>query len=332
MIKKATVVYGLGTNPYVNLSLEHELLETLGANEIILYLWQNAQTVVIGRNQNAYKECHIQTLQKDGGHLARRLSGGGAVYHDLGNLNFTFIMPQKDYDLTRQTQVIVQAVKSFGLNAEQSGRNDITVDDKKFSGNAFYQSQGKAYHHGTLLINVDTGAMGKYLQVDQKKIESKGVNSVKSRVVNLQALNQGITVENMAKAMVTAFEKVYGLKIVEKKADENSLSLQDKIQKYSGNEWLFENPFPFTWRDHQRFAWGDLLLELQIEKEKIVKARAYSDAMDEALIRQIPGLLENTPLCAEVISQKLLPLKGQNQQMYEDLLSMLKKESFFKGE
>ncbi len=330
MITKATVVYGLGTNPYVNLSLEHELLETLGESEIILYLWQNAHTVVIGRNQNAYKECHIQNLQKDGGHLARRLSGGGAVYHDLGNLNFTFIMPQENYDLTKQTQVIVEAVKSFGLEAKQSGRNDITVDDKKFSGNAFYQSQGKAYHHGTLLINVDTGAMGKYLQVDQKKIESKGVDSVKSRVVNLQALSGAVTVEAMSEAMVKAFEKVYNLPAMEKKPDGNSLSLQVKIQKYASNQWLFENPFPFTWRDHQRFTWGDLLLELQIEKEKIMEARAYSDAMEEALIRQIPPLLQNTPLRGEAIKEKLLPIKEQNQQMYRDILTMVKEESFFK--
>ncbi len=332
MIKKTTVVYGFGTNPYENLALEHELLTQVEKEEIILYLWQNAHTVVIGRNQNAYKECHISNLQKDGGHLARRLSGGGAVYHDLGNLNFTFIMAKGNYNLTKQTEVIVEAVKSFGLEAKQSGRNDITVENKKFSGNAFYQSKGKAYHHGTLLVNVDTGAMGKYLIVDNQKIQSKGVSSVKSRVVNLQALSRQITIETLSKAMVRAFEKVYKSEIQVKKADRQSRTLQDKKEQFASKKWLFEEPFPFTWQNHHRFAWGDLQLEVIAEKEKIVAAKVYSDGMEEELIRKIPLYLKGTALTKAAIEKALSPIKDENNQIYEDTLSLFKNESFYKGE
>ena len=113
-------------DPYYNLATEEFLTFSVGADECILYLWQNGNTVVIGKNQNAYRECNVTKLEEDGGHLARRLSGGGAVYHDMGNLNFTFCVRKDNYDLTKQLNVIVEAVNSFGVKALLTGRNDIT--------------------------------------------------------------------------------------------------------------------------------------------------------------------------------------------------------------
>ena len=155
MIKRLSIFEGVSFDPHYNLAVEQYLLETVAEDQCILYLWQNENTVVIGRNQNPWKECKTTLLSQEGGHLARRLSGGGAVFHDLGNLNFTFLLPQADYDLDKQLDVIQTAVSSLGISTERSGRNDVLAEGRKFSGNAFYKNGNQAYHHGTLLVNAD---------------------------------------------------------------------------------------------------------------------------------------------------------------------------------
>ncbi len=124
-------------DPHTNLAMEDALLQSLPADTALLFLWQNRHTVVIGSGQNAWRECNTALLEKEGGTLARRSSGGGAVYHDLGNLNFSFIVPREDYDVDRQLHVVTDAVRRLGLAAEKSGRNDLLIDGRKFSGNAF---------------------------------------------------------------------------------------------------------------------------------------------------------------------------------------------------
>ena len=124
-----------------------------------MYLWQNRHTVVIGKNQNCWKECKVNSLENDGGYLVRRLSGGGAVFHDMGNLNFTFMVRQPDYDVEKQQGVILRAVQMLGIHGERTGRNDITVDGRKFSGNAFLQVGEQCYHHGTIMLNANTEDM-----------------------------------------------------------------------------------------------------------------------------------------------------------------------------
>ena len=204
MIKHLQAFIGAGTNPHRNLAIEEYLTDTVPEDTLIVYLWQNKHTVVIGRNQNAWAECRTAELERDGGTLARRLSGGGAVYHDMGNLNFTFSLRTEDYDLRKQQSVIVEACRMLGVPAEISGRNDILTNGCKFSGNSFYSHNGCSFHNGTLLLSVDMANLGKYLTPSKVKLESKGVASVRSRVINLTELVPTLSVAQMADAMVKA--------------------------------------------------------------------------------------------------------------------------------
>ena len=285
MITKVALYEGVSHDPHYNLAVEQYLLESVEDGQCILYLWQNQNTVVIGRNQNPWKECRTALLDEEGGKLARRLSGGGAVFHDLGNLNFTFLMPQGDYDLDRQLDVIQLAVQSLGIPAERSGRNDILSGGRKFSGNAFYKHNGKAYHHGTLMLDVDKDKLGRYLNPSRAKLQSKGVDSVRSRVVNLKELNPDITVELLKKGLTAAFVQVYGCPLSVMKEDQLDGDRIDKITERNRSwEWNFGQKLPFTFEIEERFRWGGIQVQLLVEEGIIQKAKFYSDAMDDALV------------------------------------------------
>lgn len=281
MVNKIYCYVSKSDDPYLNLAVEQYLMETVGEHACVLYLWQNRHTVVIGRNQNAWAECRTTELSQDGGHLARRLSGGGAVYHDMGNLNFTFLVSKKNYDLSKQQQVIVTACHNLGIDAQITGRNDVTANGRKFSGNAFYDSKGQAYHHGTLLVDVDMAKLGQYLVPSKEKLQSKGVASVQSRVINLKELCPDLTIDRMKEEMRKAFDRVYGMKAAE--LSENDLDMDHVNQLRERNaswDWNYGKSLPATFCCKQRFPWGGVELQLQVEQGKIAQVQVYSDAME----------------------------------------------------
>lgn len=285
MITQIALYQSPSTDPFHNLAVEQYLLESLVEGQCILYLWQNKNTVVIGRNQNPWKECHTTLLQQEGGHLARRLSGGGAVFHDLGNLNFTFLVPQADYDLDRQLSVILEAVRNLGISAESSGRNDILAEGRKFSGNAFYKNGRQAYHHGTLLVSADMDKLVRYLNPSKAKLKSKGVDSVRSRVVNLRDLNPEITVDSLKTALARSFCEICGLPLrilEESQLDTEKIQLLE--QRSRSWEWNYGQKIPFSFECEERFDWGSVLVQLHIGGGIIQQAKIYSDSMDWSMI------------------------------------------------
>lgn len=315
------------TDPYRNLAVEQYLLETVPADTGILYLWQNRHTVVIGRNQNAWRECRTTQLAEDGGFLARRLSGGGAVFHDLGNLNFTFLMNKADYDLPRQLGVIVEACRAMGIPAECSGRNDVLADGRKFSGNAFYEHQGKSYHHGTLLVDVDMSAMGRYLSPSQAKLEAKGVASVRSRVVNLRELKPGLTIVEMAERMEAAFQSVYGLTAERLEEGRFDRSYVDALTERNASwEWLYGRDLTCTLQCGDRFAWGEIELRLAVEGGIVAQAAAYTDAMDWALAPAVETALTGCRFQLEELWQGLCDA-GLEDTVREDLCRLLARQN-----
>lgn len=308
-VTQPLVYRSCGFDPFANLASEQLFMDLIEEDEQLLFLWQNRNTVVIGRNQNPWKECRISELEGDGGVLARRMSGGGAVYHDDGNLNFTFISPKAHYDVERNLEVIVEAVRSFGLDAAKSGRNDIEVDGAKFSGNAFFQTKDTCCHHGTLMVDVDITKLSRYLQPDPRKLKARSVDSVQSRVVNLHDLDARITIESLAEALVAAFSKVYQEEAREfpaQRLPERSLQEATKAH-FTAPEWRFGETFTPTHTIDERFTWGGIEIKLIVKNKIITEAMIYSDALDTTLAESLRDHLINTPYNKEAILSLLKP-------------------------
>ena len=312
------IIIGNQTNPYLNLAVESQLLDNYLKNTITLFLWRNRQTVVIGTNQNPYSECDVDTLLKEGGHLARRRTGGGSVYHDLGNLNFSFIADKKIFDVNRQMTVIQKALLNYGLETEVSGRNDITYQGRKFSGNAFAKTKYQGLHHGTILIKTDGEKLQKYLKVKPEKLHKHGVKSVASRVINLSEVAD-ITSENIIPYLIKAFEEVYDNKAIVINFDdlctEEVMKLKDHI---SSDEYLFGKWREFHTQKSETFDWGSVDIELDIDEEKgiIKNIGIASDSLEPTSIKTAIELLKG----ASIINK---PVFTEDNIIVKDIIEMI---------
>ncbi len=323
MITELRIYESPSYDPHRNLATEKHLMDMTQPGTCVLYLWQNQNTVVIGRNQNPWLECRIGLLEEENGTLARRLSGGGAVFHDLGNLNFTFIMCKEDYDLDKQLSVIECACQLAGIPVTRSGRNDLLADGRKFSGNAFYQNHTHAYHHGTLMVDVDKDKLGRYLSPPKAKLEAKGVASVRSRVINLKELAPNLTIDALKGYMRTAFCQVYGMDATAVVLNPEALTAIDALGiQYGSWEYLFGTPLPFTFACEGHFPWGHIHLQLDAKEGIIVSAKCYSDAMDWALPQTVESALTGCRFETDAMKNALLQTQLDGH-IYKDLCSFL---------
>lgn len=192
-----------------NLAVEEWLLDH--APQLpVLFLCVNSPCVVIGKNQNPWCECRLSLMKKEGVPLARRISGGGAVYHDEGNLNVGVIVPRTEYVEQRQYDFIFQCLEKFGIHASKVRKNSLVVGDKKFSGQAFCFRGERVLHHGTLLVTADLKRLGRYLGAEIDGIQTKAVASVPAQVANLSSFAPGLTVEKLSAALIKMFKEMYG--------------------------------------------------------------------------------------------------------------------------
>lgn len=303
MIGKLTFITSECRDPFRNLAFEEYLTMHTEPGEMALFLWKNRDTIVFGRNQDILAECRVADFQRAGGKVVRRLSGGGTVYHDEGNLNFTFAVRHGDYDVKRQLEVILGAVRALGIDAGFSGRNDLVAKDRKFSGNAFYRSGDYHYHHGTLLVDSDVGRMTEFLTVDREKLKSRGVRSVSGRVVNLRSLRPWLTTDEVADALRASLERVYGGQAAQIRLDEQSLPVRETADlrfaaetlapaldagaaRYSSDKWNFGTRIRSDLTAEARFGWGGVKVVLETGDGMITDCRLYSDAMDPEIIEK----------------------------------------------
>lgn len=277
-------------NPYYNLALEEYVLKNLDQQESYILLWQNEPSVIIGRFQNTIEEINQEYVTEQKINVVRRITGGGAVYHDLGNLNFSFIVPAGDrvIDFRKFTEPVVKALAKMGIQAEHTGRNDITIQDKKFSGNAQYSYQNRTLHHGTILFSSNLEEVQKTLNVKADKIESKGVKSVRSRVTNVSAyLEQECSVAEFRDLLlVHLFD---GKTVKEYKLSPADLANVQKLMedKYLTWEWNFGHSPAFNLTKSGRFSCGGIEVRLQVRKGVIEGCKIYGDFFSNQDISQL---------------------------------------------
>ncbi len=290
-------------DPWFNIATEDWIFRDMDPNVKILFLWRNDKTVVIGRFQNPWSECNTQKMEEDGIKLARRQSGGGAVFHDLGNTNFTFLSSKESFDKQANNKIITNALNSFGLNTFASGRNDILVTtedgEKKISGSAFKETKDRSFHHGTLLINADMTKLGLYLNPNLKKLQSKGITSVRARVVNLSELSSSIGHEQVCKKIIEEFFNHYqsecSIEILDYDYLKTIPALNGHFQKMSDWNWRFGEAPQFNHQMSERFTWGGVEVHLDVHKAVVEKAQIFSDSLHPEMIEQLMASLVKIP-------------------------------------
>ena len=292
-------------DPRVNLAIETYLLQNMPLDEPILLFYINEPSIIIGRNQNTIEEINKEYVDEKGIHVVRRLSGGGAVYHDLGNLNFSLIMPDDGNsfrDFKKLTEPIVEALHKLGIEGAQlKGRNDLVIDDKKFSGNAMYSTNGRMFAHGTLMFDSDIDEVVNALKVKKDKIESKGIKSIRSRVTNIKdylpADKQAMTTEEFRQAIllqIFGVDSVDQVKTHELNEEDWKAINQISDEYYRNWDWNYGRSPEFNLERQKRFPIGSIEVRLDVADGKIEKAKVFGDFFGLGEIKDVENQLIGT--------------------------------------
>ena len=289
-------------DPRVNLAIETYLLTEMPLDEPILLFYINEPSIIIGRNQNTIEEINKEYVDEHGIHVVRRLSGGGAVYHDHGNLNFSFIMPDDGNsfrDFAKVTQPIIQALHDLGVEgAELKGRNDLVINDMKFSGNAMYATNGRMFAHGTLMFDSDIDEVVNTLKVRKDKIESKGIKSVRSRVTNIKPFlsedKQEMTTEEFRQEILL---KIFGVDSIDQVktyelTDQDWAAINKISEQYYRNwDWNYGKSPAFNLERRHRFPIGSIEMKMNVADGSIQEIKIFGDFFGLGEIKDVEDIL-----------------------------------------
>lgn len=296
------VIRNNSTDPYFNLAAEQYLIDN--CDEDVFMLWRNEKTVVIGNNQNAYAEVDREYAETHRIKVSRRLTGGGAVFHDLGNVNFSVIIPSdgKGIDFKKYTLPIIESLNKMGLSAELSGRNDILIDGKKVSGNAQCVRNGKVLHHGTLLYSADLSDVAGVLRVDTAKLQSKGIKSVRSRVANVKDfMDADMDVLEFMERIEGDFDGVRR-EFTLKEAEEITKLRNGKFATW---EWIWGRSKAYTLSTKERFDYGTVEVHIDTDRGVIKEVKLMGDFFGVGDIGELESALCGTRYEYKDVLEKL---------------------------
>ncbi|MCT4476424.1 lipoate--protein ligase [Peribacillus frigoritolerans] len=298
------------TDPRINLAIEEYALKHLNIDETYLLFYINRPSIIIGRNQNTIEEINSDYVDGNGITVVRRLSGGGAVYHDLGNLNFSFITRDDGdsfHNFKKFTQPVVETLEKLGIHAELSGRNDILAEGKKISGNAMFSTKGRMFSHGTLLFQSEMDHIVSALKVKKDKIESKGIKSIRSRVGNIaDFLKEPMSVEEFRSFLLQNIFKESG-KVTEYVLTETDWEKIHEIseERYQNWEWNYGKSPKFNLQNSHRFPVGSVDIRLEVNRGIIENCKIYGDFFGVGEVTDIEQKLTGIRYEKEAISRVL---------------------------
>lgn len=282
------------TNPYFNLAMEEYLLKNF--SEDIFILWRNEPAIIVGKNQNTISEVNVEYVKENSIPVVRRLTGGGAVFHDLGNINFTFISTNdhKSFNNFRKfTQPIIDVLKSLNVEAEFSGRNDLVIQGRKFSGNAQCNYKDKVMHHGTLLFSSEIKDLSAALKVKPSKFEGKAVKSVASRVTNIsEHLKSTLSIIEFKEMVMEHVTKEKESVVLYKFSEEDIKNINKLVEeKYSTWQWNFGNSPKYSFTNEFKYSGGNVEVRLNVDKGLIKDIKIYGDFFGKCDVSEIENAL-----------------------------------------
>ncbi len=295
-------------NPAFNIATEEYLLKN--KSEDCFYLYINRPSIIVGKHQNSLAEINVEYVKQNKIDVIRRLSGGGAVFHDPGNLNFTFIKKGK-LDSTdgfrKYTQPILDVLNELGVEAKFEGRNDLTINGKKFSGNAKHYYQNKILQHGTLLFTSKLPDLSKALKINPLKYSDKAVKSVRSRVTNIsEHLLQQITLEEFESLLINHVRNLYDDSEVYELTKDDTKAIENLVEnKYNTWDWNFGNSPKYNFQKGIKTSGGHIEVNLEVSKGIIQKSKIYGDFFNTEDIRELEAFLEGKPHNYEELSEEL---------------------------
>ncbi|PYZ94198.1 lipoate--protein ligase [Salipaludibacillus keqinensis] len=286
------------TDPTINLAIEEYALKNLPIDDTYLLFYVNKPSIIIGKNQNTHEEINKDFVDKNGVNVVRRLSGGGAVYQDLGNLSFSFITKDDGNSFSNYqkfTEPVIRALAKLGVEAKLSGRNDIHVGERKISGNAQYTTKGRMFSHGTLMLDLNIENVVDALNVNEEKIRSKGIKSIRSRVANInEFLEQKLTVDELKKVLL---DFIFSNGEVEtyKLTEEDWKGIEEISQnRYKKWEWNFGKSPRFDLQRTKRFDAGTIDVRLNVSKGKITECKIFGDFFGVGDVSEVEEMLVGT--------------------------------------